>query len=622
MQELLSLIWPPVFLSQLSVILIWTLGLRSLWILAVNRTWLLREQKALETVRDRFVTLQKEAIAQKQEVAPSLAVAIKEADARDSLLNRMATVLWDQRAMKMPDLEGILVGVEEEADQHWAFARIVPNLVLLLGLLGTIVGLSQIVHDIGPAIRDAANAANSSTGGAPAGALQELSKPVALLGGAFACTLHGIIWAVIIAWYAHYIESRQTILLNSLRNFLLRDLARHFLPESLEHQIRSLSNSLERTLGSLRDTLSSNVLSLQSSITQSVELMKGVTTGINTAAAALDKATQHATKKMEEVTTTVSRSADQLAASINATEKLQHRVHETYTSLMQQHEASQDSFKRRADEIIAVLNQQRTDFNTNTGAILASLLAAQSAFKDGAEKFETAGIHFQNTSQTIGVESYRAIAERADSFLTGIDRHTRATELVEGQVRELLNRLDPRLLPREEWDGIMQALNRVAVATEDAAIRETHYQAALDSYGGVAANIGSEMVDVKSWLTERLPNVKERQVTINQMIKSIEDLEATMTEVGSKITGSDVVEQGTLQQAVRESSEQIVGRLAGLENWLNARLPERDGWDIAHEHIKQTLHFVQPTPSANGDQRPSPLEAHETVKPTPKGGDA
>jgi biopolymer transport protein ExbB/TolQ/polyhydroxyalkanoate synthesis regulator phasin len=356
---------------------------------------------------------------------------------RPRLLARVADAIWAQRGMTSPDLEAIHGMAVEAASTSTSFVRSIPNLAMLLGLMGTVAGLASVVQGLAPQILAAAGASD------PRPMAQALAGQLGHLQTAFACTLHGIFVAAAVAFVGGRVEAEQERLLDALREFGLRDLGPGILPRSLEQHLEEFQKKLD----------------------SSVNLMGRVTGEMEHASQMLrehlghlEAATRDAAETLNRVETEFEESARVLSESSGRLDALQREVHNVYTTLVERHDLSEQNFRARAEDLIQRMDLLQDGFNANAREIIEHLQAAAADYSESTGQFREAGIRFGEMSREIGQRAYDAIAERAEQFQSAIVRHEQAALVLEGQLRDLMDRLDPRLLPREEWEAVLAAL--------------------------------------------------------------------------------------------------------------------------------------------------------------------
>jgi hypothetical protein len=362
---------------------------------------------------------------------------------KHGLLVKLVDTTWAQRAMKAPDLEAIHGMVAEAAVGRSGFARAVPNLTMLCGLMGTVAGLAHVVQALGPQIVSAAHSTD------PRLLAEALAGQFGHLQSAFACTLHGIFWAACVAYVTSRVEGEQDHLLDEIHGFGLRDLAPRLFPRSLEQHLEALQQKLDASV------------TLMGAVTSQMSL---ASTKLGEHVALLEGATEKTAATLDRVTAYFQESAGVLRESCDAIRALQVEVHGVYVALMERHESSEERFRERAEQLIGRMDGLQGGFNTNTRAVIEQLQLASQNYAESTEQFRDAGIRFRDMSQEIGLRAYDAIAERAEGFHAALVRHEQATHLLEGQLRDLMDRLDPRLLPREEWQRVLSALEEAARA--------------------------------------------------------------------------------------------------------------------------------------------------------------
>jgi hypothetical protein len=254
------------------------------------------------------------------------------------------------------------------------------------------------------------------------------------------------------------VETRQNRVLDEIHDVGLNDLAPRIFPHSLEHHLEELQKKLDAGVA-LMGSVSSQMTQASETLQAHVGLLEGATT--------------KAAETLEGVTTAMGESADVLDGSVTALKALQVEVHGVYVALMERHEASEREFRAHAEGLIGKMDGLQGGFNANARAIIEQLQLASQNYTESTEKFREAGARFEAMSAEIGQRAYDAIAERAEAFRAALARHEQAAFLLEGQLRDLMERLDPRLLPREEWQQVLQALQEAARGIEAvAAVRE------------------------------------------------------------------------------------------------------------------------------------------------------
>jgi hypothetical protein len=176
----------------------------------------------------------------------------------------------------------------------------------------------------------------------------------------------------------------------------------------------------------------------------------------------LEAATQKTAETLDRVEKEFEESARVLSESSQRLDALQVEVHNVYTTLVERHERSEQTFRERAEDLIGKMDLLQDGFNANAREIIEHLQGASADYAESTAQFREAGVRFGEMSREIGQRAYDAIAERAEVFQGAIVRHEQASQVMERQLRDLMDRLDPRLLPREEWEAVVAALRESA----------------------------------------------------------------------------------------------------------------------------------------------------------------
>ena len=100
-----------------------------------------------------------------------------------------------------------------------SFARNAPNLLLLAGLFGTVIGLAGMVATLGPQIEGTLHTADPLT------LTRNLGETLQHMQNAFACTLWGILASIVVAMWTRKLTARQSDLLAQLQEFGIREFA-------------------------------------------------------------------------------------------------------------------------------------------------------------------------------------------------------------------------------------------------------------------------------------------------------------------------------------------------------------------------------------------------------------
>jgi len=195
----------------------------------------------------------------------------------DSALVRTVQAVWNCRQMDGPDLLAATDAALEGASSR---GKNIANYLMLLGLLGTVVGLSAVVGTLKPQF-DAAKAS-----GDVGGIISNLQGTITAMGTAFSATAYGIALAAITGYLAGFLASRRGRLLADIQGFAVAEIAPRVLPKSdamLVGELRGLIEQgrdyLLQSVGEARDLLRQN----KAFIDESQEFVAQVEAVINAA---------------------------------------------------------------------------------------------------------------------------------------------------------------------------------------------------------------------------------------------------------------------------------------------------------------------------------------------------
>ncbi|UFA51887.1 methyl-accepting chemotaxis protein [Deinococcus radiophilus] len=197
---------------------------------------------------------------------------------------RRAMQLVDRaRMMATPDLEGGVEAVQAASGAPLAAVRNVPNLLMLSGLLGTVLGLAGSIGTLAEPIRNAATATE------PGALAKALAETMTLMQGAFGASLWGILLSlatgIAYALAARQQEQHQ----DQLAEFIHVDLVPALFPraitgqmermgrylktagdsfENIHVKLSSVAGQLETVLGQAGETLGQSLTQLSATSTQ------------------------------------------------------------------------------------------------------------------------------------------------------------------------------------------------------------------------------------------------------------------------------------------------------------------------------------------------------------------
>lgn len=165
--------------------------------------------------------------------APERLSAVQVTDAlahvpQESVLVRAAQAVWNCREMQAPDLLAATDAAIDGAALPGRSGRGTPNLLMLISLFGTILGLSGVVSTLKPQFEAARASGDVTT------ILSNLQDTLTTMGTAFSATAYGILLAAITGALASGLASLRSDYLADVQRFAVSELAPRILPKAGE----------------------------------------------------------------------------------------------------------------------------------------------------------------------------------------------------------------------------------------------------------------------------------------------------------------------------------------------------------------------------------------------------
>lgn len=186
-------------------------------ILLINMTRIFKEKKALSKAKAKF----QEAVDVQQSVSQLVENILKELPI--SLVSRRIDTLFRIRQIHSISTDLLEKMDMMEEGRRYGFIRFVISILLILGLLGTVFGLSIAVQNIVPAIQDAQNLADVKT------LANALTKTMGGLYTAFNTTLVGLGCTFLLSMFVFIVQRQERRFLFELEYFTTYELMPYIL---------------------------------------------------------------------------------------------------------------------------------------------------------------------------------------------------------------------------------------------------------------------------------------------------------------------------------------------------------------------------------------------------------
>lgn len=438
-----------------------------------------------------------------------------------------------------PDLEAIATFLAQEEAALLTFPRAAPNLMFVSGLLGTVVGVLLTIYQLGGQIETVAGS------GAALGAAEivdRLGHVFAPMSWAFGATIIGIICSLFFALWTSRVARRQSELLARVQEFVLTDMAPIVLPKPPENVFAVLKQTVQQS----RDLLKKIPQTLEAAATRLEQSMATAESGISRAVEALFSVCREVTASTHEI----SKAADSiqtgmvaLGQSVQDLRLYHQELREVYGGLASEFEASRKHLDEVVERQIQSANYMREEFSNRASEMIGqvavvgdSLSGIDNQVRELTESIQTSldrlwadtRHQFDGVFERVQgvVESYKhSLVDTSQALHHNLDR-------VVIRLEELSARLDPRLLPEDEWRKVSSGIQ------------------ALGDFAHEVAALQQVLIDLKTQLD------KMRRVPSD-------------TFVGGRDSGNGVVDKLGRMEAHLNRIEELLSKLGRIEEHLS-----------------------------------------------------
>ncbi len=137
----------------------------------------------------------------------------------NSLLAQAIQAIWDARHLQSPDLEAISSSLDALEDKRNGTGIGVSNRLMLISLLGTILGLAQVISTLDPKIK------NASITGDVQSIFDNLQNTLMQMGTAFSSTAWGILLSTLLSWITSGASAARQEYAAKIHYFVVSELA-------------------------------------------------------------------------------------------------------------------------------------------------------------------------------------------------------------------------------------------------------------------------------------------------------------------------------------------------------------------------------------------------------------
>lgn len=294
----------PVGLAVTGIILL----LFAIGLLEVLASWskLARDREALRAVRDNLPKL-----AGDTPSGPDAVLRLLGCEAGSLLGDRIARVL-QLRAAGLGHRELLQKLTLERVEGYGSHARFIATVLTMLGLVGTVAGMSLAMLRMTGAFQNVNNT-------------QKLPELIAALGGtlegmktAFACTLAGLAAAIVLSFFNHLLRRRQSGFVRQMEELVICEFLpqlEHVDPES-EQSTKAFANVLDQSAGRI-DKLSTSLKEAADRYESGSQQMERMVDAFNSAMTSFAASVSRLSGNQEAFTTTMAET-NKAAASLTS----------------------------------------------------------------------------------------------------------------------------------------------------------------------------------------------------------------------------------------------------------------------------------------------------------------
>ena len=382
------------------VVAVFMLPLSLYFLVALGRASRTRsdERKRLEAVRQKInVALDTDDPPESDEVAEDALGVVKSFPAR-SAVKQAVVAVTRARGLATPDLQAASGAVAAAAESDLAAVRNIPNLLMLSGLLGTVLGLAGSIGSLVGPIR---NAARATEPGVLAGAL---ANTMSVMQGAFGASLWGILLSLATGILYALASRQQEAFQDELSAFVHAELVPATFPRAITAQMERMGRYLRDAGNSFQDIhlrLQDVAGQLETVLGKAGDTLGQSLTQLSGTSAQIEKVFGSMDESVRELTTGLSQGV---------------------SDLVQAQESAATSLRSSSGELASHLSQQATTISrlqdtveTQTSTLLERVGKVGDALSRASGKFEEAGSALQ-TEQS----SYAARLDRNFETLTKV----------------------------------------------------------------------------------------------------------------------------------------------------------------------------------------------------------
>lgn len=400
---------------------------------------------------------------------------------KDTTVGTALHAVYGFRDAQSIDMEAIATLLNQKEASHLSFPRLAPNLLLLFGLFGTVLGLAGAIGALSPRISESIRTTNPQT------LTRALSDTSSHMQTAFACTLWGILCATGISLGTRKIAAKQNEIVAEIQQFVIHEVApkvilanervqieelrsvvsesrtvlaqiagqMHQVTEQFKAEMQAISQSLSENVNVFRQTLDTSLNQAERTVTTLAQTSQTVAGSLGSVVESIQGTVQEARVTAESI----NQSTRSLGEYHQKLTEVQERITQTYQDTQKQLEEQISSQLSKLGELQQALDHTSADIVARIDKATDRMEAVS---KVVAENTEQASRNFLSIQGAVS-HHYGEIEGAVERLfrehsqkLQGVDQ---SILLVADRLKDLKHSLSPQKLPAEEWERLNKTLS-------------------------------------------------------------------------------------------------------------------------------------------------------------------
>lgn len=347
-------------------------------------------------------------------------------ESQDSYIERAKRSISAIKDLEQADWKVVLSTLREQELTKLNFARAAPNTLLLLGLLGTVLGLAETVGSLVEPFSNALNDAN------PQEVLRLLSFTLQQMGTAFSCTIWGISAALLMGVVVRYGTSRLLRILSEYDVHILENIVPAFLPKSQAaqvHYLQELVNQSQEIVSESRKFLTQIAPIMREAAGQFEKVLQTTGQVMQQSVEKLNQTAREMQDKLHQVAQGVIQSASVLENSSRELRESTDALAEYHTDLRNAHR-----------DLLTVFEQARSDLENQIQGQLEKIGMMDENFRRNAQdivsRIDESSRHLEEATNAFREAGDRFTQEGSQIHSRIASYHQQLTEYVENLLKD------------------------------------------------------------------------------------------------------------------------------------------------------------------------------------------